>query len=252
MYKVIIIDDNKVLADNLATQKIWEDASCTVSAVCYDSISGMKAIELHIPDLIISDIRLPGKDGLDLIRDVRKTVPQAKIIFISAYNDFQYAQRAIRLGVQDYLLKPFSQEALEQAVHQAIQAIRQTGGAPSGEDKANLLIRPILQWMDDHLDQHITAETVAKTFYMSTSKLNKLFQKYNNKGFRETRTELRTKRAKEMLNDVRYCIDDIAKNTGFQSYASFYRAFTRIFNISPTKYRELMQSEIRDEHEAAL
>lgn len=251
MYKVIIIDDNKVLADNLATQKIWKDANCTVSEVCYDSISGMNAIKLYIPDLIISDIRLPGMDGLDLIRDVRKNVPQAKIIFISAYNDFQYAQRAIRLGVQDYLLKPFSQEALGQAVRQAIQAIHQTG-APSEEDTANLLIKPILQWMDDHLDQHVTAEAVARTFYMSTSKLNKLFQKYNNKGFRETRTELRTKRAKEMLNDVRYCIDDIAKKTGFQSYASFYRAFTRIFNISPTRYRDMMQSEIRDEHEAAL
>lgn len=251
MYKVVIIDDNKVLADSLAAQPIWNDTNGIVVQVCYDSVTGKDAISRHMPELIITDIRLPGMNGLDLIQTVRETAQKARIIFISAYDEFQYAQRAIRLGAEDYLLKPFSQKAMEQAVYHAIQAMNETDGAQTEDDAANLLIKPILAWVEEHLEQHITADMVAAEFYMSTSKLNKLLRKYNEKGFRETRMELRVKKAKAMLRDVRYSIDDIAKQTGFQSYASFYRAFVRVFTISPTKYRDSSQCEIWDEHETA-
>lgn len=253
MYKAMIIDDNKVLADTLASQTIWEKNGFEIAAVCYDSLSGANAIAEHKPDLIVTDIRLPGTDGLKMIQSVREEVPQAQIIVISAYDDFQYAQRALRLGVLDYLLKPFSHEEMENTVARAAERIRENDEDAGVEpDAVHSLVEPILQWMEEHLDQRITAEMVAREFYMSTSRLNKLMQKHSKKGFRDLYMDLRMKKAKELLSDVRNCISDVAVKTGFQSYASFYRAFVRIANISPTRYRDLMQQQMKDMYEDTL
>jgi len=252
MYKAMIIDDNKVLADTLASQAIWEKNGFEIAAVCYDSLSGSNAISEHKPDLIVTDIRLPGIDGLKMIQSVREEVPHAQMIVISAYDDFQYAQRALRLGVLDYLLKPFSHEEMEETIAKAAAILKEKDVEEAETDAAPSLVEPILQWMEDHLDQRITAEMVASEFYMSTSRLNKLMQKYSKKGFRDIYMDLRMKKAKELLSDVRNCISDVAVKTGFQSYASFYRAFVRIANISPTRYRDLMQQQMKDPYEDTL
>lgn len=247
MFKTIIIDDNKVLADTLASQAIWIRNNFEVVAVCYDSLSGINAINQHKPDLIVTDIRLPGIDGLRMIQSVHKVVPHVLIVVISAYNDFLYAQRALRLGVLDYLLKPFSQEEMQNVLNKAIKLLKEKDDIKS--DVAPSLVEPILLWMENHLEQRITAEMVAREFYMSTSRLNKLMRKYYNKGFREIYMDLRMKKAKELLNDVRNSVSDVAIRIGFQSYASFYRAFVRINSISPSQYRDLMQDQSKEFYE---
>lgn len=252
MYKAMIIDDNKVLADTLASQAIWEKNGFEIAAVCYDSLSGANAISEYKPDLIVTDIRLPGIDGLKMIQSVREEVPHVQIVVISAYDDFQYAQRALRLGAMDYLLKPFSHEDLEGTISKIADFLRQNDDETGEPEAVHSLTEPILQWMEEHLDQRITAEMVAREFYMSTSRLNKLMQKHSQKGFRDIYMDLRMKKAKELLSDVRNCISDVAIKTGFQSYASFYRAFVRIANISPTRYRDLIQEQIKDSHEDTL
>lgn len=242
MYKVVLIDDNKTLADSLASFDLWEKAGCRVVSVCYDSASGCDAILREKPHLIVSDIRMPGMDGLEIIRMVKAEVPHSRVIFISAYDDFSYAQRALRLGAQDYLLKPFSREAITRSVSEAVQALSTDASAAEPDNSDDVpLMKPILQYLSDHIDRQVTAEEVARIFYMSTSRLNALIRKYNGKCFRDIRCEIRMNRAKEMLNDVRYSINDIARKVGFQSYASFYRAFIREFDISPTDYRDAMQ-----------
>lgn len=249
MYSVIIIDDNKPAADALSKLALWKHFDCKVEAVCYDSFAGKKAILKVHPDIIVTDIKMPGLSGLDIIEMVRKEIPHAKVIFISAYDSFQYAQRALRLGAQDYLVKPFSQEAITQSIQNAVSllAAEQQRNEPRGEDEKQPvqeapLIHPIIDYMIEQIDRHITAEDVAKAFFMSTSRLDKLFQKYNGKGFRELRIELRMARAKELLMDVRNSMEDIAQKIGYKNYTSFYRAFTREYAISPTGYRDLMQN----------
>lgn len=242
MYKVVLIDDNKALADSLASFDLWEKAGCRVVSVCYDSASGHEAILREKPQLIVSDIRMPGMDGLEVIRMVKAEVPHSKVIFISAYDNFAYAQRALRLGAQDYLLKPFSQEAITRSVSEAVQALSADASVAEPDSSDDVpLMKPILQYLSDHIDRQVTAEEVAGIFYMSTSRLNSLIRKYNGKCFRDIKCEIRMNRAKEMLNDVRYSINDIARRVGFQSYAAFYRAFIREFDISPTDYRDAMQ-----------
>lgn len=251
LYKVIIIDDNKLIADSLGASPIWPEYGCEVASVCYDSYAGKEAIEALTPDIIMTDIKMPGLTGLDVIELIRPKVPDARVIFISAYDNFQYAQQALRLGAQDYLLKPFSQETLIHAISNSVNvldAMRKEKQAQRPEPSADRdipadapIVRPIIEYMMERIDQHLTAEEVARAFYMSTSRLDKLIQKYNGKGFQKLHIHLRMNKAKELLMDVRNNIEDIAQKTGYKNYASFYRAFTREFSMSPTEYREMMQ-----------
>ena len=132
-------------------------------------------------------------------------------------------------------------------LNKAIKLLKEKDDIKS--DVAPSLVEPILLWMENHLEQRITAEMVAREFYMSTSRLNKLMRKYYNKGFREFYMDLRMKKAKELLNDVRNSVSDVAIRIGFQSYASFYRAFVRINSISPSQYRDLMQDQSKEFYE---
>ena len=241
MYKAIIIDNNKLLADNLATQSLWAKYNIIIDAICYDGETGLEIINNGPPDIIVSDIRLPGIDGLKMIQSIKESAPDTMIIFISAYDDFKYAQQALRLGAQDYLLKPFSSDALEQAISNAVKVLENKQKDNPKNEELNPMVAPILQWMGERLDKKITAEEVAKHFFMSTSRLDKLLRKYCKKSFREIHMQMRLDKARTMLNDVRYNIDDIARQTGFQSYNSFYRAFTRELGISPTDCRDQMQ-----------
>ena len=253
MYRVVIIDDNKLIADALAAFPIWKDNGCRVEAVCYDSTDGKASIESILPDIIITDIRMPGLSGLDLIDTLKSVVPKARVIFISAYDQFEYAQRALRMGAQDYLLKPFSKETISDAIARAVcyldeheKADAKDGG---NEEENSPLLQPIIAYINERIDQHVTAEEVARTFYMSTSRLDKLIQKSTGGGFQRLHISLRMKRAKELMKDVRNNIEDVAQKTGYKNYASFYRAFTREYSMPPTEYRDMMQRKQNVEHE---
>lgn len=248
MYKVVIIDDNKPTADSLAKLPLWKEYNCGVERVCYDSMTGKEAILIIRPDIILSDIQMPGLNGLDIIDMLRSQFPDTKVIFMSAYDNFKYAQRAIRLGAHDYLLKPFSQDALRKSLKEAVEWLHGRRSEPDGGDKPDdgdanrSLVQPIFQYINQRVDQHITAEEVASAFFMSVSRLDKLLKANCGKGFRELRIELRMAMARELLTDVRYRVDEIGIKVGYTSYVSFYRAFSREYGVSPTEYRERMQS----------
>ena len=246
MYKVIIIDDNRLLADTLAKLDLWEKLDCSIEAVCYDSISGEKAILEIRPDILLTDIKLPSKDGLEVVSEVLQSLPDVKVVCMSAYDDFPYSIRALRLKCEDYLLKPFSPEELHKVIRQIVNELNgkmEETGEEANEKHSTAstqdgpLLGPIIQYIADNLDKGYTAEEVAREFYISTSKLNRLIRQRYNKGFREFRIELCMKKAKELLLDVRYSVEEVARKVGYMNYFSFYRAFIREHGISPTDFR---------------
>lgn len=246
MYTAVIIDDNKMTADALSNLEIWKSLGVLIVDVCYDSTSGLNAILEKSPDLIMTDIRMPGMNGLDVVEKIKQTLPEAKVIVISAYDDFSYAQRALRLGALDYLVKPFSQDALMESVRRALAATEGSKKVDKDTNQEPTLIAPIIQYMTERIDQHLTAEEVARVFYMSASRLDKLFRKYHGKGFREVRIELSMNKARNLLLDIRYSVEEIALKTGYKNYTSFYRAFTREFGSSPTEYRDQLTLSRKD------
>jgi len=122
--KVVIVDDNPVTVRSLEKTIDWGKRGCVVAGTATDGESG-KALCLRIrPDILLLDIRMPQKDGLDMLEEIRAEVPDCKVIIITGYDQFQYASRAIKLSVFDYILKPIRNAEVEEVLDRALTQMK--------------------------------------------------------------------------------------------------------------------------------
>ena len=106
MIKVVIADDEEKVCQLIMGLIDWESLGMRIVGVAHNGIEALERIKECKPDLIITDIRMPGYDGLELIRQTQEIKADVDFIIISGYRHFDYAQNAIKYGVGDYLLKP--------------------------------------------------------------------------------------------------------------------------------------------------
>lgn len=259
MYGVVIIDDNKLTANMLRRTVDWFGCGCCVQEVDHDGKKGLEAIRRHQPDIVITDIRMPGMDGLKMVDQALKLVPHTKIIFISAYNDFEYAYRAIKLRAFDYLLKPFSSRDLQNVVQRAAVEIKKEQEARHRQAiKRNqdpefsvypLLVRNLLVYIQDHLAEDFTLNTLARQFAISPSYISTLVKRHTRLTYLDYVREQRMRAARELLLDPRLRVSEVAQMVGYHSYVTFYRAFSRYESLSPSDYRN--RSNVEESAEEA-
>jgi two-component system response regulator YesN len=123
LYKVLIIDDESIIRKGLSNIINWSQLSCEICGEAADGISGIELIKQVNPDIILTDIRMPKADGLVMIRQAKEIVPECKIIILTGYRDFNYAQEAIKLGAFDFILKPTKIEELTGVIIRSIKDI---------------------------------------------------------------------------------------------------------------------------------
>jgi two-component system response regulator YesN len=122
--KVVIIDDNPFVREAIAKTMNWDELGCVVVGTAADGLEGKQIVMNEKPDIIITDIKMPGLNGLELTEIIKSKLPYAKIIAITGYQDFEYAQKAIKLGMFDFILKPIKNEELSQVVKSAADTIK--------------------------------------------------------------------------------------------------------------------------------
>lgn len=119
MLKVMLVDNEAAIRKGLAHGIRWENLGCTVVAQAEDGEDALAQIPKVLPDIVISDIRMPGMDGLSLAGELHRRWPHIKTIILTGFPDFTYAQRAIAYEVVDFVLKPTSVEQLTAAIEKA-------------------------------------------------------------------------------------------------------------------------------------
>ncbi|MBC5648814.1 response regulator transcription factor [Christensenella tenuis] len=110
--KVFIADDEIFVIELLLHLIDWKALGLEVVGTAKDGVTALEQIKKSNPDIVITDIRMPGLSGLDLIKEIQAFNPAAAFVIISGHNNFEYAQTAIRFGVKDYILKPINQKDL--------------------------------------------------------------------------------------------------------------------------------------------
>jgi two-component system response regulator YesN len=123
MYKVFFVDDEAAMRAGLRDSINWEGSNFTLEGEAPDGELALSLISQTLPDILITDVKMPFMDGLELSRRVVRTMPWVKIILLSGHDEFQYAQQAIRIGVSEYLLKPVTSETLFRALESAAREI---------------------------------------------------------------------------------------------------------------------------------
>lgn len=117
--KVVIVEDNNATVRSLVQTIDWQALGCEIAGVAFDGESGKELILEKRPSIVLTDIKMPRKDGLEMIQEIRHYLPECKIIVITGYDQFEYANRAIKLSVFDYILKPIDNEEVKRSIHRA-------------------------------------------------------------------------------------------------------------------------------------
>ncbi len=125
MYRVILADDNPLVLQSLKKTIPWETLGITVAAEAEDGVQLKKVLKEYQPELLVTDIRMPGLSGLDVIDYLKKQGMATKVIIITGYREFQYAQQAVKLGVFDFVVKPIRDEELIRILKTAVEKLNQ-------------------------------------------------------------------------------------------------------------------------------
>ena len=118
MKQVLIVDDERLTVEGLRLLVNWKAYDAEVCAVAFDGTTALQKIKKFHPDIVFTDIRMPGMNGLELIQQAKKEFPDTIFIIISGYNDFEYIRKALRFGVIDYVDKPASAEKIDEVMRQ--------------------------------------------------------------------------------------------------------------------------------------
>lgn len=250
MYKVVIIDDEPIIVEGLSRVIKWENYGCKLVGTAYDGMEGVDVIRQNQPDIIFSDIAMPGMDGLKMIAAIKVEHPDAKIAILTGYRDFDYAQTAIRLGVSRFLLKPSNLSELEEAVQFMVEELKknkslrpekeETEQETKGDSEStagSFIVKNSLEYMENHYADKITLSELADKMYVSQWHLSKLLNKHTKKSFSELLNEIRVKEAKELLKDPSLRVGDVAEMIGFLDIAHFSRVFKKCTGMSANEYR---------------
>jgi len=117
---VVVIDDKPLILQSIVKTVDWDGLNCTVVGQAEDGIEGKRIILDKKPDILITDIKMPGISGLELAEYMHEALPRAKTILITGYQDFDFAKRAVRLGVHDIVVKPIRNAELQRVIGLAV------------------------------------------------------------------------------------------------------------------------------------
>lgn len=242
MYKIFLADDE--IWETIGLKKLLEKTGLPVKAAgeAENGIVALEQIEKIKPDILITDIRMPGMSGLELVKKIREKGLDTEIILLSGYAEFEYARTAMRWGVQDYLLKPVDLEKLEQALKKIIDQKELTSEKGRLSEKEELesetIMKQILKEIQESYLEEITLNSLADKYNISPSRLSTRVKESLGMSFSQYLASRRCQRAKELLADDRLSVEQIARMAGYKDYFYFIRVFKKITGVSPSVYRK--------------
>lgn len=249
MYKVVIVDDEEFIIEGLVNYIQWNDYNCQVVGTAVDGKMGLEVISRECPDIVITDIRMPNIDGLTMVANIKQMFPGIQVTVITGFRDFDYAQRAIKLGVTRLVLKPTKMEELIEALEAmtanlaAQEKAREDEETESitdeqqGEQSNSFIVSNAIAYIEKNFASKLTLQEVAEQTYVSQWHLSKLLKKHTNQSFYDVLNKARIGEAKKLLHDPSLKIHDVAERVGFADVTHFSKIFKKLEEQTPNEYR---------------
>ena len=267
-YRVLLVDDEQIERMALARkiEKYYGDQ--VVIEQASDGREAVTAFAKEGYDVIIMDISMPEMNGVMAARQIREHSMDCSIIFLSAYDDFNYTRNAIKVRALDYLLKPceltdllavmdmalhLAEECRKKQEHNQVEEHRKTG-IPETEyedmeyqqedvvsSKDSELFAPaqrMKNFVTEHYMEEISMQEAARSMGYSDAYFSKLFKQYYNQNFTAYLTEYRIKEAKKLLETTDISIKEISRMVGYSDSNYFAKICKRIEGVIPSRYRE--------------
>ena len=261
MRRIVIADDERWVRELLRGIIDWRRLGVEIVGEAANGEDALRLCRHTEAQVLITDIRMPGMDGLDLVTAVMATMPSLQCIFISGHEEFLLAKKALQLGALDYLVKPLDGAEIERVVKRAFARIdadqvaqREKAekelrlkklealvagdqGQASDVPERDWRIKKALVYIEDNLSRTPSLLETADKCYVSPSYLSGLFRKEFGVGFNRYVTELRLRKACRLLSSPELMVRDIAGILGFSNPNYFSRFFKRETGLAPHEFR---------------
>lgn len=244
MYKLLIVDDEAEIRDGLFHYFPWKQLGYEIAALLENGRQALEYLEQKPVDVMLCDIKMPFMNGLDLAKELYAKNSAVKILLLSGYREFEYAQEALRYGVKDYLVKPTKYDELikvfsklkkeldKEAFARGIPVARAEEGRSYNEQVVEL----IKSYLRDNL-QTATLEEAARLVHMSPVYLSKFFKEKTGANFSDFLMALRMEKASLLLRDISYKTYEISQMLGYSNSNNFTRTFKKFFGKTPKEFR---------------
>ncbi len=245
MKKVVIVEDEELVRRGIVQAVDWQSVDCVVAGEAADGAEGLEVIRREKPDIIVTDIKMPRMDGIEMLRRLRGEGNAAAVILLTAYSDFTYAQAAVKLGAVDYLLKPFHDGELEEAVERLADRgghgpARAAPEIPSGA-KSKYVMESLRYVSEHYAEPDMSIAQVAKSLGISEGHLSHVFKRETGRTLGSYVIDYRIQRAKELLRDCRSKVYEVAEAVGYRDITYFSAAFKKAAGMSPSEYQKQSQ-----------
>lgn len=243
MYRVMIVEDELIVREWLCQKVHWNSFDLEI---CGEAANGRSALALYEekhPDIIITDIRMPIMDGIELMEQIRKKDTRVRFLVLTCLDEFALLKQSMDLDATSYILKLTSKpDEIERELMKAKSYLKLVdGSAEAGKEKGPVYQNQRLAAAENYLKNHYSEELsileVSEHVGVTPNYLGRMFLKYKQSTFKDELNRLRIKAAKEMMTDPACRIYEVAEKVGFSSTTYFFRVFKKYEGCTPTEWR---------------
>lgn len=250
MIRLLVVDDESATRNGIVRHLDWRQLGVGLVEEARDGLEGLEIARLLHPDIVISDIRMPGMNGVEFITHIRDLYPECKIIFLSGYSDKEYLKAAIHLGAISYIEKPINIDELQETVKRAVDQVHsdeykaQKAKLDQDENEKmqvnNRAISSVLKYINKNYgNQDLSVKTLAQHVFLTQTYLSSLFKRETGQTISEYITAYRIHQAVVMMAQPNVKLYEIAEKTGFGDANYFARVFKQQRGLTPSEFMRI-------------
>lgn len=258
MLKLLIVDDEPTIRQGIRESIDWENQGVRIVGEAANGQKGMEAVRGLSPDIVLVDIVMPRKDGLSFCVECRREFPRIRLIIVSGYDEFSLAQKAIRIGVDDYLLKPVGAEQLIEAVSKVGRSLMKQefsdikerltralfAPANAGNGSARRIIATVMDFIESRYLSELDLASAGQAAGVTPNHLCKVIRACCDVTFVEIVNRYRVEVAEIYLRSGNMKLYDVADRSGFSDSHYFARVFKKITGLTPGEFRDAQPGEV--------
>jgi len=241
MYKVLLVDDEADTREALSAYFPWQDVGFQIIGQCGNGKEALDFIHQEQKvDVILTDIKMPVMSGIELAEAIHEQKHNIQVIFLSSYREFEYAQKALRYRVNNYIVKPAKYQMLLDvfgSLRTELEAAKRGFDQPEA-DKSNdgLIISQIKAYIQSHY-KDANLEEAAKQVYLNANYLSYLFKQKTGQNFSDYLIQVKMKVAMKLILDNLYKTYEISEMVGYSNAKNFTRTFKSFYGKTPSECR---------------
>lgn len=248
MYKLLVVEDEYEIRTGLCKYFPWNEIGFEVIGQAENGKQALDFIQKNSVDVLLCDIKMPVMTGIDLAEELFKQKSKIKVIFLSAYRDFEFAQKALSFGVKNYVVKSTKYNELisvfrkisEELDEENFFKIEEMKKAHKDDEGAHCYNDRVITMIKNYVKEHykdVELEDISAFVHLNPYYISKFFKQKTRQNFSDYLLSVKMEKALELLKDIRYKIYEVSMMVGYSNVKNFTRTFKSYYGRSPSEFR---------------